>query len=143
MEENNNIITNSSKSDISRLLTLSSADAKSTLFPSVPSLTKIQARNFSLLNFPRWLCLIHRQFDMYLCLVKRLVICKCQSFCLFDIQKWRVFFLSTTFSVTDVFITRDSGTRDVLRTQIWKYYKTHYCCIVFDLNSSLWQYFQF
>ena len=93
---------------------MSSADAKSALFRRVPSLTKIQARNFVLLNFSRWLCLIHEKFDMYLRHVKRSDICKCQCFCLFNIQKWSVF-LKTIFSVTEISLTRDSGTRDVLR----------------------------
>ena len=77
IEENNNITTNARKSDISTPLTLPSADAKSAVFLRVPSLTKVQVRNFSFLHFPRWSCLIHVEFDMYLRHVKRLVICKC------------------------------------------------------------------
>ena len=77
---------------------MSRADVKSALFLRVPSLTKIQSSNFVLLNFSRWLCLIHEKSDMYLRHMKRSVIC-------------------TTFSVTEVSFTRDSGTRYILRRQ--------------------------
>ena len=73
------------KSDFLTLLTIPSADVKSAVFLRVPSLTKVQVHNFSLLHFPRWLCLIRGQIDMYLRMVKRSVICKCQCFHLFDI----------------------------------------------------------
>ena len=53
-------------------------------------LTKVQVRNFPLLHFPRWLCLVHGKLAMSLWRVKRSVICKCQCFCLFDIQQWSV-----------------------------------------------------
>ena len=53
IEENNNITTYASKSDILTLLTLSNADAKSALFLRDLSLTKIQARNFVFLIFSR------------------------------------------------------------------------------------------
>ena len=43
---------------------MSIADAKSASFLRVPSLTKIQARNFSLLGFPKCLYLINGQFDI-------------------------------------------------------------------------------
>ena len=36
-------------------------------------------------------CLIHGEIDMYLRHVKRSIICKCQYFCLLDIQEWSVF----------------------------------------------------
>ena len=92
-EENNNITRNSSRSDNSTLLTLLSADAKSsTVLLRVPSLTKVEGRNFSLLHFPRWLCLVYGQLAMSLQQVKRSVICKCKCFCLFDIQQWSVLF---------------------------------------------------
>ena len=48
-EENNNITSNSSRSDILTLLTLLSAD----VFQRVPSLTKAEVRNFPLLYFPK------------------------------------------------------------------------------------------
>ena len=48
-EENNNITSNSSRSDIVTLLPLLSADA----FQRVPSLTKAEVRNFPLLHFPK------------------------------------------------------------------------------------------
>ena len=79
------------KSDILTLLTLPSDDVKSTVFLRVTSLTKVQVRNFSLLHFLRWLCLIRMQFNMYLRHVKKSVMSKFQWFCIFDIQKRSVF----------------------------------------------------
>ena len=55
-------------------------------FLRVPSLTKVEVSNFFLLNFFRWLCLIHGQLAMSLRHLKRSALCKCQSFCLSDIQ---------------------------------------------------------
>ena len=43
---------------------MSIADAKSASFIRVQSLTKIQARNFSLLDFPKWFYLINGQFNI-------------------------------------------------------------------------------
>ena len=63
-EENNNITRNASRSDILTLLTLLSADTKSAVLLRVPSLTKVEVRNFPLLHFPRWLCLVHGQLAM-------------------------------------------------------------------------------
>ena len=77
--------------DFLTLSLLPSAYAKSTVFLRVPSLTKVQVPNFLLLLFPRWLCLIHGEIDIYLRHVKRSIICKCQYFCLLDIQEWSVF----------------------------------------------------
>ena len=65
-EENNNIIRNASISDILTLLILLSADAKLPVVLRVPSLITVGVRNFSLLHFRRWLCLIHGQFIMSL-----------------------------------------------------------------------------
>ena len=56
--------------NIINILTWLSADAKSAILLRVPSSTKVQVCNFSLLHFPRWLCLV-----------------KFQCFCLFDIQQ--------------------------------------------------------
>ena len=53
----------------------------------VRPLVKVEVRNFSLLRFPRWFCLIHDQLGMSLRRVKRLVIFKCQYFCLFHTQQ--------------------------------------------------------
>ena len=89
-EENNNVTRNASRSDYLTLLTLLKADAKLAVVLKVPSLTKVEVRNFSLLNFPRWLCLINEHLVMSLRRVKRSIICKCQWFCLFNIQKWSV-----------------------------------------------------
>ena len=50
--KNNNIIRNSSRSDILTLLSLLSAHAKSAVLLKVPSLTKVQVRNLPLLHFP-------------------------------------------------------------------------------------------
>ena len=58
------------------------ADAKSSVLLRVPPLTKVAVRNFPLLHFSRWICLIHGQLVMPLQRVKRSVICKCQCFCL-------------------------------------------------------------
>ena len=52
-----------------------SADAKSALLLRVPSLIKVEVRNFPLLHFPRWLCLVHGQLAMSLRRVKRSAIC--------------------------------------------------------------------
>ena len=111
-EENNNIARNASRSDI-LTLTLLSADAKSTVLLRVPSLTKVEERNFSLLYFLRWLCLIHGQLAMFLRLVKRLVIFKCQCFCLFDIQQLSV--LSKHYFLWNSPPRRDSAEFQFLR----------------------------
>ena len=66
-EENNNITRNSSRSDISALLTLLSA----TVLLRVPSLTKVEVCNFPLLHFPKWLSLVHGQLAMSLRRIKR------------------------------------------------------------------------
>ena len=84
--KNNNITWHSSRSDISTLLTLLSAD----VCLRVPSLSKVEVRNFPLLYFPKWLCMIHGQCAMSLRCVKRLVMCKCKCFCLFEIQQFSV-----------------------------------------------------
>ena len=88
MEENNNITRNASRSDILTLLVLLSANAKSAVLLRVTSLTKVEVQNFLLLNFPAWFCLVHGQLAMSLRRAKMSVICKCQCFCLFDIQQW-------------------------------------------------------
>ena len=88
--QNNNITRNLSRSDILTLLTLLSADAKSAVLLMVPSLIKVQVRNFPLLHFSKWLCLVHGRLAMSLRRVKRPVICKFQCFCLFDIHQWSV-----------------------------------------------------
>ena len=72
--------------NIINILTLLSADAKSAILLRVPSLTKVQVRNFPLLLFPRWFCLVNRHFALSLRHVKRSVICKFQCLWLFDIQ---------------------------------------------------------
>ena len=88
-EENNIIARHANISDILTLLSLLSADAKLAVLLRV-SLNKTEVRNFPLLHFPRWLCLVHGQFAMSLLRMKRSVVCKCQCFCLFDIQQWSV-----------------------------------------------------
>ena len=89
--KNNNITRNSSRSNIlTLLLTLLSAVTKLAVLLRVPSLTKVQLCNFPLLHFPKWLCLVLRQLAMPLRRVKKLIICKCQCFYLFDIQQWSV-----------------------------------------------------
>ena len=75
---------------IINILTLLSADAKSDILVRVPSLTKAEVRNFPLIHFPRWFCLVNGQLFMSLQRVKRSVIRKIQCFCLFDIQQWSV-----------------------------------------------------
>ena len=70
----------------------------------VPSLTKVEVRNFPFLYFPRWLCRIHGQLGTSLRGGKRSVIFKCQCFC-----------LSTTFSVTEILPQRDSAKSPLLR----------------------------
>ena len=58
------------------ILTLLSVDAKSPITLRVPSLTKVEVRNFPLLHFPRWFGLVNGQLAISLQCVKRLVICK-------------------------------------------------------------------
>ena len=67
-----------------------SDDAKSAVLLKVLSLTKVEVLNFSLLQFPAWLCLVHGQLAMSLRRAKMSIICKFQCFCLFYIQKWSV-----------------------------------------------------
>ena len=88
--KSNNITRNSRRSHILTLLTLLSADAKLTVILRVPWLTKVHLRNFPLLHFPKWLCLVHEQLAMSLRWGKRSVACKCQYFFPFDIQQWSV-----------------------------------------------------
>ena len=76
--------------NITNILTLPSADAKSAILLRVPSLTKVEVRNFRLLHFSRWFCLANGQLAMSLQRLKRSVICKIQCFCGFDIQQWSV-----------------------------------------------------
>ena len=66
------------------------ADAKSAILLRVPSLTKVEVCNFPLLHFPRWFCLVNGQLAMSQRRVERLVICKIQYFCFFNIQQWSV-----------------------------------------------------
>ena len=54
------------------------ADAKSAVLLRVPSLIKVAVRNFPLLHFPRWLCLVHGQLAISPRRVKRSFIRKCQ-----------------------------------------------------------------
>ena len=56
--------------NIINILTQLSADAKSAVLLRVPSLTKVEVRNFLLLHFPRWFCLVNGQFAMSLQRVK-------------------------------------------------------------------------
>ena len=76
-EENNNITRNKSRSGILTLLTLLSANAKSTVRLRFPSLTKVEVRNFPLLHFSKWHCLILGQLAKSLGREKRSVIHKC------------------------------------------------------------------
>ena len=88
--KNNNITRNSSRSNILILLTLLSAVTKLAVLLRVLPLTKVQLRNFPLLHFTKWLCLVLGQLAMPLRRVTKLIICKCQCFYLFDIQQWSV-----------------------------------------------------
>ena len=86
---------------------------------------------------------------MYLRHVRMSVICKCQCFCLSDIQKRSVFFLKYHFLCHRSFHLEEiqlSGNcyvsilnfyspKDPQYTSLKTYYKTHYCCIFFDLTS--------
>ena len=62
--------------NIINILTLLSADPKSAILLRVPSLTKVEVRNFPLLYFPRWFCLVNGQLAMSLRRVKRSAMCK-------------------------------------------------------------------
>ena len=64
--EENKIITKNRKQirylnifNIINISTLLSADAKSAILLSVPSLTRVEGLNFSLLPFSRWFCLVN------------------------------------------------------------------------------------
>ena len=76
--------------NIINILTFLSTDGQSALLLRVPSLPKIEVRNFSLLYFPRWFCVVYGQLAMSPRRVKKSVICKFQCFYLFDIQQWSV-----------------------------------------------------
>ena len=76
--------------NIINILIMLSDDAKSAVLLKVLSLTKVEVLNFSLLQFPAWLCLVHGQLAMSLRRAKMSVIYKFQCFCLFYIQKWSV-----------------------------------------------------
>ena len=56
------------QSDISTLLTLLNADAKSAVLLRVPSLTKVELRNISLLHFPNCFQIPKQFMDNFLCL---------------------------------------------------------------------------
>ena len=83
--------------NIINILILLSADAKPAILLRVSSLTKVEVRNFPLLHFPIWFCLVNGQLAMSLRRVN-------QCSCLFDIQQWSVlsFILNTTFSITEI-----------------------------------------
>ena len=81
---------------IVNVLTLLSADMKSAILLRVPSLTRVEERNFRLLHFPRLFCLVNGQLSMSLRRVKRSVICKFQCFWLFNINNGQ-FYLKCNF----------------------------------------------
>ena len=56
------------QSDISTLLTLLNADAKSAALLRVPSLTKVELRNISLLHFPKCFQIPKQFMDNFQCL---------------------------------------------------------------------------
>ena len=60
-EKNNSITRNSSTSNVLTLLTLLSADEKSAVLLTVPSLTNVEVCIIPLVHFPRWLCLVYGQ----------------------------------------------------------------------------------
>ena len=106
-----------SRSDISTLLTLLSADAKSAVLcvlRRVPSLTKVEVRNFPLLHFPRLICLIHGQLH---------VSAMCEKVChiwmpMFLSPQYSTmvsFILSNTLSVTEIPPQKDSAKSQSLR----------------------------
>ena len=94
---NNDITTNASKSDILILVISPSADISEGSIINQSSSTQSLVATFSPMALldPLATAMLLRQ-------VKMLVICKSQCVCLFDIQKMVGFFLSTTFSVTEV-----------------------------------------
>ena len=94
---NNDITTNASKSDILTLLISPSADISEGSIINQSSSTQSLLATFSPMAL-----LDPLATAMLLRHVKMFVICKSQCVCLFDIQKMVGFFLSTTFSVTEV-----------------------------------------
>ena len=80
-----------SASNILTLLTLLSADANLAVVLRVPSLTKVEIHNFSLLHFPRWPCLIHGQHAISLRRVEKWIRSKFQCLWIFDIKKWSIY----------------------------------------------------
>ena len=113
-EENNNIATNSSRSDILALLTVLSADAESAVLLRVPSLSKVEARNFPLVHFPRCLCLVHEQLSVSLRCVKGRSYVNAN---ISSIRSSRIvrYILSTTLPVTEIAPRRDSDKCQLLR----------------------------
>ena len=70
-EKNNNITRNSSTSDVLTLLTLLSADEKSAVLLTVPSLTNVEVCIIPLVHFPKWLSLVYGQLATFPGHVKR------------------------------------------------------------------------
>ena len=92
-----NITTNASKSDILTLLTLPSAD-----IPEGSIINQSSSSQFLVATFSPMAPADPPTTAMPLRHAKILAICKAQYVYLFDIQKMVSFFLSTTFSVTEV-----------------------------------------
>ena len=89
-----------------------SADTKSALLLRVPSLTKVEVRNFSLLQFPRWLCFM----DNFQCLCD---VWKGRSYVNANVTVSSIFKVSfiwsTAFSVIEIPHRRDPAKCQLLR----------------------------
>ena len=113
-----------------------SADAKSAVLLRVLSLTKIEVHNFPWLHFPRWLSLVHGQLAMSLRRVIRSIICKCMMLMFLPPRYSTMvsFFLSTTFSVTEIPPRGDSAKCQLLQIFIYQNSKS---IIGLDIYSLL------
>ena len=124
-----NITRNSSRSDILILLTLLSTD----VLLRVPSLTKVEVRNFALPHFPKWTtCYVsamrekvgHIQMPMFLSLRYSTMVS---------------FILSTTFSVTEIHPRRDSAKCQLLRLYSQFSFKKKLKLLQFLIFIAFWR----
>ena len=88
--------------NITNILTLLSADEKSAILLRVPSLIKVEVRNFPLLHFPRWFCLVNGQLAMSLRRVKKVNHMLIPMFLSLRYPTMVSFILSTTFFITEI-----------------------------------------
>ena len=91
-----------------------SADAKLAVLLRILSLIKVDVRNFSLLHFPKWLCLIHGQLAMSL-RCEKIGHMQIPMFLSLRYSTMVSFILSATFSATEIPPWRNSAKCQLLR----------------------------